>query len=73
MTGKTLGATRRKPEQYFSIATVAEQLEVSTRTIRRWIAAGDLAVHHVGRQIRISETDLSIFLALRRDGNTGDR
>lgn len=44
-----------------TVADVAKQLIVSTKTVRRLIARG-LPVHQVGRQIRISETDLFVHL-----------
>jgi excisionase family DNA binding protein len=50
----------------FSIETVAAMLEVSPKTVRRWIAAGLLPVHRLGRQIRISEPDLAAFIARSR-------
>lgn len=71
MSSKVSPAGRHKPERHFSIATVAEQLDVSARTVRRWKAAGQLATRLLGGQIRISETDLTVFLALRRRGGTG--
>lgn len=37
-----------------------------TRTVRRWIEAGDLVVHRVGGVVRIAEGDLRAFLALHR-------
>jgi excisionase family DNA binding protein len=40
-------------------------------TIRRWIAADDLIIHRLGRQVRISEIDLAVFLARRRGTGTG--
>jgi len=49
-----------------SIAKVAVQLDVSQKTVRRLIEAGELPVHDVGRQLRISETDLAAFLARSR-------
>lgn len=52
----------------FSIPTVAAQLDVSPKTVRRWIDAGDLPVHRLGRQLRISEPDLAAFLARSRRG-----
>ena len=41
-----------------TIDQVAQHLQVSTKTIRRWIDAGDLTAHRLGRQLRISEPDL---------------
>ena len=54
--------------KFFTIAEVAERLGVSTRTVRRWIRAGDLVAHRFGEIVRISEKDLRAFLALHRDG-----
>ncbi len=50
----------------FSIATVAAHLDVSQKTVRRWIAAGELTVHQIGGQLRVSEPDLAAFLARAR-------
>jgi excisionase family DNA binding protein len=54
--------------KYYAIRTVAESLEVSTRTVRRWIADGRLIAHQVGAVVRVSERDLQAFLALHREG-----
>jgi excisionase family DNA binding protein len=51
----------------YTIKTVAEALDVSPRTIRRWIASGDLVVHRVDGVVRISDGDLRVFLAAHRD------
>jgi excisionase family DNA binding protein len=63
---------RRRPHQsqinFFTIADVAERLGVSRRTVRRWIAAGDLIAHRIGGIVRIAEGDLRAFLALLREG-----
>jgi excisionase family DNA binding protein len=53
---------------FFTIADVAESLRVATRTVRRWIEAGDLVAHRVGSVVRIAEGDLRAFLALHREG-----
>ena len=45
-----------------SVAAVADRLDVSTKTVRRWIAAGELRIHRLGRSVRIGETDLQKFL-----------
>jgi excisionase family DNA binding protein len=64
------GARRRGREaiKFFTIDEVAESLNVSTRTVRRWIDSGELVTHHFGAAVRISEADLRAFLALNRDG-----
>jgi len=49
-----------------TIKTVAEALDVSSRTVRRWIENGDLAVHRVDSVVRVAEDDLRAFLALHR-------
>lgn len=53
--------------KFYAIKTVADTLEVSTRTVRRWIARGELIVHRVNGVIRIAEADLRAFLALHRE------
>ena len=50
-----------------TIGQVAEQLLVSTKTVRRWIKSGDLVAHRFGRQWRISESDLQTFIRTRRE------
>lgn len=50
------------PPRLLSVAAVADRLDVSTKTVRRWIAAGALRIHRLGRSVRIGETDLQKFL-----------
>ena len=54
-------------ERFFTIGTVALHLDVSPRTVHRWIAQGKLVAHRIGRSVRISEADLKMFLAVHRD------
>jgi excisionase family DNA binding protein len=54
--------------KFFTITEVADRLGVATRTVRRWIKAGELVVHRIGGVVRIAESDLRAFLALHRDG-----
>ncbi len=64
------------PETDFSIPTsrlltvadVAECLRVNAKTVRRWIATGELPAYKVGRQWRVAEEDLWAFLAKHRCG-----
>jgi excisionase family DNA binding protein len=53
--------------KFFTIAEVAECLNVSTRTVRRWIERGDLVAHRPGGLVRIAETDFRAFLSHHRD------
>jgi excisionase family DNA binding protein len=49
---------------YLRVADVAETLDVSPRTVLRWIAVGDLeALRLPGGRLRISQSAYSGFLA----------
>ena len=48
--------------RFYTVAQVADLLAVSTRSVRRWIARGELLAHKFGRQVRISEIDLRAFV-----------
>ena len=50
----------------YSVEEAADALKVSTKTIRRWIASGELPSHRLGHQIRLSEADLLTFIRARR-------
>ena len=49
-----------------TFADVAEQLQVSPRTVRRLADAGALPVIRIGRAVRIAETDLAAYLRRAR-------
>jgi excisionase family DNA binding protein len=52
----------KSPMRFYSVPQVADLLGVSTRSVRRWIAASELFAHKFGRQVRISEADLRTFV-----------
>jgi excisionase family DNA binding protein len=52
--------------RFYTEKQVADMTAVSVRTVRRWVKSGELAVHRLGRSIRISEADFLAFLAVRR-------
>ncbi len=58
--------TRSQIQTFHSIASVAASIGVSTKTVSRWISAGDLSAHKLGSQWRVSSEDLRAFVALRR-------
>ena len=47
--------------KYYAFKAVAEAVDVSPRTVRRWIANGDLIVHRVQGVVRVAEADLRSF------------
>ncbi len=53
-------------EKFFTVEQVSETLAVSTRTVRRWIEVKELTAHHLGRAVRIKESDLEAFLERHR-------
>ena len=61
------GRRHRDNIKFFTIHEVAECLNVSTRTVRRWIERGELVAHRFGATVRIAEPDLRGFLAQHRD------
>jgi excisionase family DNA binding protein len=60
----------KKPDSstkaFWTIHGLAEDLDVSERTVHRWIDAGDLIVHRFGRSLRIADNDRRAFLAAHR-------
>ena len=52
--------------RFLSASAVAQQLGVSTKSVRRWIESGELHVHRFGRRLRIADEDLAAFIAMRR-------
>ena len=63
--------TRAAPENAFRALMTIEQtaghLQVSEKTVRRWIKRGDLIAHRFGHQWRISDIDLQTFILIRRE------
>ena len=57
---------RGQPPKFYTIAQIAEFVDVSTRTVRRWIAEGLLVAHRVNGLVRISDADFQTFLAEHR-------
>ena len=56
------------PEQpFYTVEQLAERWQLSVRTVRRFIKAGELSVHRIGTQIRIAASAVMQFEKLRRD------
>ena len=63
-----MNSSHRSFSTFFTVADIAERLDVCERTVRRWIDEGLLRVHRFGRTVRIAEADLAAFLAMHRAG-----
>lgn len=57
--------------EYLSVRQVAEVFSVHTKTVRRWIASGDLPATRLGRDWRIARTDLKALAASRSNRIAG--
>jgi excisionase family DNA binding protein len=53
--------------KFLTIDEVAELLDVTPRTVRRWIESGQLVTHRVRRVVRIAPADFDTFLRQHRD------
>ena len=58
---------KRSPTKFYTIDQVADCVDASTRTVRRWIENGLLVAHRINGLVRISEADFQTFLAAHRD------
>jgi len=51
---------------FYDINEVADKLEVSTRTVRRYISNGELEVYKIGNKIKVRPEDLESFVESRK-------
>ncbi len=56
----------KKTEEYYSIEEVAKMLKVAYITVYRWIRAKKLIACKAGKQWRIIDNDLDIFLKAKK-------
>jgi|HubBroStandDraft_2_1064218.scaffolds.fasta_scaffold1308264_2 excisionase family DNA binding protein len=55
-----------KCARMLTVEVVAEHLDVSPKSVRRWVANGALVAHRMGRLVRVSPDDLRSFLNKQR-------
>lgn len=55
-----------KSEPLMTLHDLAERWQVSLKSVRRIVARGDIKVHRIGAQIRVSLEDAITYEALRR-------
>ena len=62
---ETVREVHAMPEKMYTVEEVAEQLRVHVKTVRRWIASGELKAFDAGKGYRISESNLAAFIEQR--------
>lgn len=65
MSEVTVINEERRP--FFTVRSLAEYLQVSQRTVKNWIARGELPSYKIGDVRRIDPRDVDTFLAQRRE------
>jgi excisionase family DNA binding protein len=51
------------PDEFLTVAEIAELLKVNPQTVRNWIDRGELPAVRVGsRRVRVRQTDLDAFI-----------
>ena len=58
--------------EYLTVKEVAALFRISTKTVRRWIEAGNLPATRLGRDWRIARTDLKALAAARGNRSLAD-
>ena len=53
-------------EKFYTVEQVAEDFNVSPRTVRRWIQSKALVAHRFGASVRIAESERKAFIARHR-------
>ena len=57
-------------DTFFTIAQVAEKLQVSEKTVRRMLVSGELPGYKIGGQYRIKPAELESWIAEQAIGST---
>lgn len=67
-TGSPAAGVSEDSGIFYTVYDVADDLQVCTRQVNRWIENGSLIAHRFGRSVRIAKADLTTFLAAHRGG-----
>ncbi len=57
----------------YDLGTIAQRLNVSTKTVRRLIARGELGCHQVGRLKRVSDSQYMEYLKRIKRGSPSSK
>ena len=61
------------PETLLNIEQVAEQLQVSTRTVRRLMEKDDIKGFRVGKRWRFTQSEVDAYVKRQQDDETEKR
>jgi excisionase family DNA binding protein len=59
----TTSSERKRPQEFYTIAEIAERWRVSVRHVRRQIENGNLKVTRFGKAVRVSAANLALYEA----------
>lgn len=62
---------KRRNSDWYTPATLARELDVSERTVRKWVRQRKLASYKIGGSRRFKPADVEAFLARFRDEGGG--
>ncbi|HTT94539.1 MAG TPA: helix-turn-helix domain-containing protein [Solirubrobacterales bacterium] len=71
--GVPLSASEGERRAWFTLATLADHLQVSERTVRNWVGRGELRSYKISGSRRFDPDDVDAFLARFRDAGDGGR
>jgi excisionase family DNA binding protein len=58
-----MSVDRNDPEEFLTVAEVAEMLKLNPQTVRNWIDQGSLPAIRMGRRVRIRRSDFDRVVA----------
>ena len=62
----SVGVEPMQDEEMLTVEEVAKMLKVHVKTVRHWINTGELKAMDIGRDYRISRSDLQEFIDNRK-------
>lgn len=61
-----INMSKKLTDEYYSIEEAAKMLKVAYLTVYRWIQSNKLTAYKAGKQYRIKQEDLQVFLKERK-------
>jgi excisionase family DNA binding protein len=61
-----MNAMSETPEKLSTLKEMIARFKVSEKTVRRWVASGQIEAIYAGRQLRFEEREIKRFMDSRR-------